>query len=191
MSNLTSASEGFAQPFEPMLGETYELQTDAFEFIAEQVSQEPPIAAWHARSLNTESKNAYKIWSSFATRLSLSGGALSCSQVYPTYVELRDKRYALNPQTLSVHNLLSSEQPYLDIGGKSTLVCYDTHGNIEAKMELTNFRRAWLSRDHDFKCQAKMIKSECTHPEGIPDESLTIEGRWNSHLDLVVRDDTT
>lgn len=35
MSQLSSVSEGFNKPFNPLLGETYELQTDEFRFIAE------------------------------------------------------------------------------------------------------------------------------------------------------------
>jgi hypothetical protein len=34
------------KPFNPMLGETYELVTEDFRFIAEQVSHHPPISAY-------------------------------------------------------------------------------------------------------------------------------------------------
>ncbi len=33
------------KPFNPVLGETYELLTDQFKFVAEQVSHHPPISA--------------------------------------------------------------------------------------------------------------------------------------------------
>lgn len=35
MSQLTSVSEGFNKPFNPLLGETFELVTDQFRFLAE------------------------------------------------------------------------------------------------------------------------------------------------------------
>jgi len=34
------------KPFNPMLGETYELVTEDFRFFAEQVSHHPPISAY-------------------------------------------------------------------------------------------------------------------------------------------------
>ena len=35
------------KPFNPMLGETYELVTEDFKFISEQVSHHPPVSACH------------------------------------------------------------------------------------------------------------------------------------------------
>ena len=34
------------KPFNPMLGETYELVTDTFKFLSEQVSHHPPVSAY-------------------------------------------------------------------------------------------------------------------------------------------------
>jgi len=35
------------KPFNPLLGETYELVTDNYQYIAEQVSHHPPVTAVH------------------------------------------------------------------------------------------------------------------------------------------------
>jgi len=59
MVQLTSLDQGFNKPFNPLLGETYELQTDEFKFIAEQVSHHPPITAWHVEALD----KSYRVWS--------------------------------------------------------------------------------------------------------------------------------
>jgi hypothetical protein len=44
-----------SKPFNPLLGETYELKMDGqtpFHYIAEQVSHHPPVSALHVRGQN-------------------------------------------------------------------------------------------------------------------------------------------
>lgn len=50
MSALASNWERLGKPFNPLLGETYELQRPEFRIICEQVSHHPPISAFHADS---------------------------------------------------------------------------------------------------------------------------------------------
>jgi hypothetical protein len=50
MTQLNSVEEGFNKPFNPLLGETYELQTAEYNFMSEQVSHHPPITAWYLES---------------------------------------------------------------------------------------------------------------------------------------------
>jgi len=45
VTNLTSLERNSTKPFNPLLGETFELVTDKFRFLAEQVSHHPPITA--------------------------------------------------------------------------------------------------------------------------------------------------
>ena len=42
------------KPFNPLLGETYELKCKKFKFIAEQVSHHPPVSASYAESEDYE-----------------------------------------------------------------------------------------------------------------------------------------
>lgn len=48
VSALASNWERLGKPFNPLLGETYELQRDGFRILCEQVSHHPPISAFHA-----------------------------------------------------------------------------------------------------------------------------------------------
>ncbi|KAK6619440.1 hypothetical protein RUM43_012197 [Polyplax serrata] len=50
VSALASNWERLGKPFNPLLGETYELQRPEFRIICEQVSHHPPISAFHADS---------------------------------------------------------------------------------------------------------------------------------------------
>jgi len=55
VSNLSSNVERMSKPFNPLLGETYELKIDGdapFHYFAEQVSHHPPISAIHVRGQN-------------------------------------------------------------------------------------------------------------------------------------------
>ncbi|RZF34644.1 hypothetical protein LSTR_LSTR012726 [Laodelphax striatellus] len=50
VSALASSLERLGKPFNPLLGETYELERDQFRVVCEQVSHHPPISAFHADS---------------------------------------------------------------------------------------------------------------------------------------------
>ena len=55
VSNLSTNIERMSKPFNPLLGETYELKNEGdapFHYIAEQVSHHPPISALHIRGQN-------------------------------------------------------------------------------------------------------------------------------------------
>uniref|UniRef100_A0A3P9AN32 Oxysterol-binding protein n=1 Tax=Esox lucius TaxID=8010 RepID=A0A3P9AN32_ESOLU len=56
VSSVASQLDRTGKPFNPLLGETYELtrEDEGYRFITEQVSHHPPISAFHAQSLKQE-----------------------------------------------------------------------------------------------------------------------------------------
>ncbi|KAK0085731.1 hypothetical protein PV325_004516 [Microctonus aethiopoides] len=50
VSALASSWDRHGKPFNPLLGETYELEREDFRIICEQVSHHPPVSAFHADS---------------------------------------------------------------------------------------------------------------------------------------------
>lgn len=50
VSALASNWERLGKPFNPLLGETYELEREEFRILCEQVSHHPPVSAFHAES---------------------------------------------------------------------------------------------------------------------------------------------
>ena len=48
VSALSSNFERMGKPFNPLLGETYELKRSDFRIVCEQVGHHPPVSAWHA-----------------------------------------------------------------------------------------------------------------------------------------------
>ena len=47
VSSYASSAERLMKPFNPILGETFELEKDGFRVISEQVSHHPPLSAIH------------------------------------------------------------------------------------------------------------------------------------------------
>lgn len=54
VSALASNWERLGKPFNPLLGETYELEREEFRIVCEQVSHHPPVSAFHAEGKNKE-----------------------------------------------------------------------------------------------------------------------------------------
>ncbi|ROT63114.1 putative oxysterol-binding protein 1A [Penaeus vannamei] len=52
VSGLASNWERVGKPFNPLLGETYELQRDNYRIVCEQVSHHPPVSAFYADAEN-------------------------------------------------------------------------------------------------------------------------------------------
>jgi len=50
ISQLVIAEKTTTKPFNPLLGETYELETKDFYYLAEQVSHHPPVTANYCKS---------------------------------------------------------------------------------------------------------------------------------------------
>lgn len=70
LSQMSITQGRIKKPFNPMLGETYELVTEDFRFVSEQVSHHPPISAYYC-----EGKD-YKFYGTMDTKskFGLGGG---------------------------------------------------------------------------------------------------------------------
>jgi hypothetical protein len=79
---LTVIERNVTKPFNPLLGETYELVTPTFKFIAEQVSHHPPITAFECQG-----NSGYKVWTNNRAKTKFTGKSLSIIPMYKTYVE--------------------------------------------------------------------------------------------------------
>jgi hypothetical protein len=91
-----------SKPFNPLLGETYELKTDSYEYIAEQVSHHPPITAVHCQGKH------YKYFTNCKANTNFSGRTLQVKQQYRTFIKLEkfEETYELESPIFSVHNLI-------------------------------------------------------------------------------------
>jgi hypothetical protein len=117
ITTLAYLERNTTKPFNPLLGETYELVTDKFQYLAEQVGHHPPHFAFHC-----EGKSGYKIWSNNMSNIKFTGKQVNVIPLFHIYIELlpHNEMYELTIPIVSAHNLLIGTL-YLDIGGKSTL----------------------------------------------------------------------
>jgi len=135
---LTCLERNVTKPFNPLLGETYELVTDKFRFLAEQVSHHPPVTA-----LDCQGVSGYRVWTCNQARAKFNGRGLTILPTFKYYVELgpqhNNEKYEIQLPTISAHNLVIGN-PYLDLGGKSTIRNMMRPGEI---CELEFHKRGW------------------------------------------------
>ncbi|KAA0194010.1 Oxysterol-binding protein, partial [Fasciolopsis buskii] len=90
------------KPFNPLLGETYELHHNEFVLVAEQVSHHPPISAFHVES------EYYRLWSTVQFKLRFWGKSIEVQPKGVVTLELLEPHewYTWQNPNLTVHNVL-------------------------------------------------------------------------------------
>ncbi|XP_075069535.1 oxysterol-binding protein-related protein 1 isoform X2 [Mixophyes fleayi] len=126
VSAVASQWERTGKPFNPLLGETYELVRDdlGFRLISEQVSHHPPISAFHAEGLS----NDFVFHGSIYPKLKFWGKSVEAEPKGIITLELpkHNESYTWTNPTCCVHNI---------IVGKLWI---EQYGN----MEITNHKTA-------------------------------------------------
>uniref|UniRef100_A0A8C6GLT2 Oxysterol-binding protein n=1 Tax=Mus spicilegus TaxID=10103 RepID=A0A8C6GLT2_MUSSI len=106
VSAVASQWERTGKPFNPLLGETYELVRDdlGFRLISEQVSHHPPISAFHAEGLN----NDFIFHGSIYPKLKFWGKSVEAEPKGTITLELLDhnEAYTWTNPTCCVHNII-------------------------------------------------------------------------------------
>eukprot|EP00371_Babesia_bovis_P003029 XP_001611676.1 oxysterol-binding family protein [Babesia bovis T2Bo] len=92
------------KPFNPLLGETFEITHRDFKFIAEQVGHHPPICAFHCHNDNFES------YGSTNAMVKLTGKSVEVSIIGPFTVNLfvngAKEHYSLQRCYVVIHNII-------------------------------------------------------------------------------------
>jgi len=99
-----------AKPFNCLLGETFELITPTYKFLAEQVSHHPPISAVYVKGKNFTFTGTQGVTPKF------NGRFLSIEPTHRSYVDIKDEKYEICTPCFSVHNLVFGTT-YTDLGG--------------------------------------------------------------------------
>ncbi|XP_030631614.1 oxysterol-binding protein-related protein 1 isoform X2 [Chanos chanos] len=109
VSAVASQWERTGKPFNPLLGETYELIRDdlGFRWISEQVSHHPPISAFHAEGLNDD----FVFHGSIYPKLKFWGRTLEAEPRGTITLELpkHSEAYTWSNPTCCVHNIIVGE----------------------------------------------------------------------------------
>lgn len=168
------ASERAWKPFNPILGETFELQIgQGVKYVAEQVSHHPPICAAYAENASFK----YQLVSAPTTRF--LGNSLEVNPLGRTRISLNghnDETYTVVPPNAMVHNIVIG-RTWLDVFGPHTVNCPSTG----AKCILNFTPCGWFGygryeylgfiEDKDGK------------------KRIRISGRWNAYCDKISCDE--
>ncbi|KAM4842658.1 oxysterol-binding protein-related protein 2 [Thomomys bottae] len=106
VSAVASQWERTGKPFNPLLGETYELIREdlGFRFISEQVSHHPPISAFYSEGLNQD----FMFHGSIYPKLKFWGKSVEAEPRGTITLELlrHDEAYTWTNPTCCVHNVI-------------------------------------------------------------------------------------
>ncbi|KAK9806522.1 hypothetical protein WJX73_006646 [Symbiochloris irregularis] len=156
------------KPFNPILGETFELDgKNGVRFLAEQVSHHPPVSAGHAEN----SHWVYDIVSAPTTRF--LGNSVEIFPVGRSRIKLRKtgEEFSLVPPNSKAHNVIMG-RTWVDCYGNFTLLNVTTG----ARVQLYFTPCGWFSSGR-YEVSGHVISAEGK-------KVLALDGAWNSHLDM-------
>lgn len=123
LAQYKSTDNRLSKPFNPILGETFELKNQEYKYVAEQVSHHPPITACYAYGR----QNDYKYWMNTVMKTKFWGKSLEVQAVGLSHVKLegRNEMYSVQrPSTI------------VNILGKLSL---EHHGVLTCQRESSDF----------------------------------------------------
>jgi hypothetical protein len=134
-----STGERTTKPFNPMLGETLEFQTDSIRFVSEQVSHHPPITASHMEG------TGWEWWQHKEIKANFTGNAVVSPPGGTTFVRFKKENVTFEWGGLSscVHNIVVGRL-WLDHYGKYTIASKQTGALVEVEFTQCGwFSRGW------------------------------------------------
>ncbi|GBE59073.1 oxysterol-binding protein, putative [Babesia ovata] len=128
------------KPFNPMLGETFELTHRGFKFMAEQVGHHPPICAFHCHNDNFEA------YGSTNALVRLTGKSVEVSIIGPFLVNLTvggaKEQYSLQRCYVVIHNIIIGKIWIETVG--TAILRNITSGEFAVVQYL---RKGWFDKD--------------------------------------------
>ncbi|XP_066591577.1 oxysterol-binding protein-related protein 2 isoform X2 [Prorops nasuta] len=139
VSALASNWERLGKPFNPLLGETYELERDDFRIICEQVSHHPPVSAFHADG------EEFVFHGSIHPKLKFRGKSIEIHPKGIVTVELTKWREAYTWQNVNciLHNVLVGQLWMEQLGALEIKQC----GGADLKATLAFKSAGWNGKD--------------------------------------------
>ncbi|XP_076063131.1 oxysterol-binding protein-related protein 1-like isoform X2 [Oratosquilla oratoria] len=138
VSGLASNWERLGKPFNPLLGETYELQRDNYRIICEQVSHHPPVSAFHSES------QSWIFHGSIHPKLKFWGKSVEIQPKGCLTIELpsHGEAYTWTNVNCCVHNIIVGKL-WIEQYGTMEIVSHTTG----LKCVLTFKTAGWFSKD--------------------------------------------
>ena len=167
VSGYSVTSDRHMKPFNPLLGETFELQRDGFRLISEQVSHHPPVSALHCEHPQ------YHFWGCTEIKTVFRGTYLLVHPAGPLHVKLisTGETFTWEKPNSSVHNIIFGKM-YVDHHGEMAIANEQT-GDL-AKVVLK--KKGWFDKDPH--------RVEGVICDALGAKCLTIEGKWSEALTI-------
>lgn len=172
-----SATKRVAKPFNPILGETFELESPEFRYFAEQVQHHPPVSACYAYNKNHD----YQYWSNSHIKTQFWGSSLEIIPIGLSHVVLNKfhEEYIISRPNSTAHNIIFGNI-YIEHSGK--LICEKISKNNELvpaqeRLKLTlEFKRGGWTR----KNMAVVSGSIPVRPGSR--YSWQVQGKWTDKI---------
>jgi len=145
VSALASNNERMGKPFNPLLGETYQLQQQDFRIVCEQVCHHPPVSAFHAESLD----QGFSFHGSMYPKVKFWGKSIEFQPKGVLTVELPQsgEMFTWNNVNCVVHNIIVGNL-WMEHTGTMEIVSQSTG----LKAVITFKPGGWFSGDSDLHC---------------------------------------
>uniref|UniRef100_A0A6I8T0D6 Oxysterol-binding protein n=1 Tax=Xenopus tropicalis TaxID=8364 RepID=A0A6I8T0D6_XENTR len=171
VSSYSTTVHRTAKPFNPLLGETFELdRLDdlGFRSICEQVSHHPPAAAHYVHS-----KNGWKLWQEITIASKFRGKYLSIMPLGDIHLEFHSSgnHYVWRKVTSTVHNIIVGKL-WIDQSGDIEIINYKTKDKCQLKFSPYSY----FSRDI-----ARKVTGVVTDANGKA--HYVLSGTWDEKME--------
>ena len=167
VTSYSGTDKRISKPFNPLLGETFELITPKFKYLSEQVSHHPPIGASHCQA------DGYEYWNEVHVTSRFRGKYLELKPEGLSHVTFTDNNthYSWNRVNTAVNNIIVGKI-YLEHYGKMRI---QSHGDDGLIAEIDFLPNGWRKGTAN-RIEGKVFdpKTNITH--------FTISGTWNQSI---------
>ncbi len=168
VSSYTSTINRTMKPFNPVLGETFELERDGFRVLSEQVSHHPPISSIHCEHEN------FRFWASTEVKSSFKGTYL---QIMPTgkhhvYLTKHNEEFTWDKAITNVNNIIIG-QINLEHIGEIHVINEKTGEKATAVFK----KRGWFDK------ATSEVNGMVCDSNGI--ERYTLTGKWDDSMYII------
>ncbi|XP_067911387.1 oxysterol-binding protein 2-like isoform X4 [Heterodontus francisci] len=172
VSSYSTTTHRTAKPFNPLLGETFELdrlEESGFRSLCEQVSHHPPAAAHHVYS-----KYGWTLWQEITIASKFRGKYLSIMPLGAIHLQFNcgGNHYVWRKVTSTVHNIIVGKL-WIDQSGEIEII----NNKTKDKCQLKFSPYSYFSRE----C-ARKVTGVVTDSEGKASNILT--GTWDEKMEF-------
>ena len=166
ITSYSGTDKRISKPFNPLLGETFELITPKFKYLSEQVSHHPPIGASYCQA------DGYEYWNEVHVTSRFRGKYLELRPEGLSHIKFNDQHYSWNRVNTAVNNIIVGKI-YLEHYGKMRI---QSHGEDGLIAEIDFLPNGWR------KGSSNRIEGKVLDPKTGGETHYTISGTWNQSI---------